>query len=62
MDVLRVQEIKGYTDVTKIPNTPSHIKRALNLRGTIDYAVFAVIVVVVGDKVTGWWRMPCRTC
>lgn len=26
VDILRVQEIKGYTAVTKIPNTPAHIK------------------------------------
>ena len=32
VDILRVQEIKGYTTVTKIPNTPPHIKGVLNLR------------------------------
>ena len=69
VDILRVQEIKGYTTVTKIPNTPSHIKGVLNLRGTIvpivelrtkfgmptiDYTTFTVIiVVVVRDKVMG---------
>lgn len=69
VDILRVQEIKGYTAVTKIPNTPSHIKGVLNLRGTIvpivelrtkfgmptiDYTTFTVIiVVVVQDKVMG---------
>ncbi|MEK6784272.1 MAG: chemotaxis protein CheW [Nitrospirota bacterium] len=69
VDILRVQEIKGYTVVTKIPNTPSHIKGVLNLRGTIvpivelrtkfgmptiDYTAFTVIiVVVVRDKVMG---------
>lgn len=69
VDILRVQEIKGYTTVTKIPNTPSHIKGVLNLRGTIvpiielrtkftmpviDYTAFTVIiVVVVRDKVMG---------
>ena len=62
VDILRVQEIKGYTTVTKIPNTPPHIKGVLNLRGTIvpivelrtkfgmptiDYTMFTVIVVVV---------------
>ena len=31
VDILRVQEIKGYTAVTKIPNTPAHIKGVLNL-------------------------------
>ncbi|MDF0666459.1 MAG: chemotaxis protein CheW [Nitrospira sp.] len=62
VDILRVQEIKGYTVVTKIPNTPPHIKGVLNLRGTIvpiielrtkfrmptiDYTALTVIVVVV---------------
>jgi purine-binding chemotaxis protein CheW len=69
VDILRVQEIKGYTAVTKIPNTPSHIKGVLNLRGTIvpivelrtkfgmptiEYTAFTVIIiVVVRDKVMG---------
>jgi purine-binding chemotaxis protein CheW len=62
VDILRVQEIRGYTAVTKIPNTPPHIKGVLNLRGTIvpivelrtkfgmptiDYTMITVIVVVV---------------
>ena len=69
VDILRVQEIKGYTAVTKIPNTPPHIKGVLNLRGTIvpivelrtkfgmdtiDYTMFTVIVVVVvREKIMG---------
>jgi purine-binding chemotaxis protein CheW len=69
VDILRVQEIKGYTTVTKIPNTPPHIKGVLNLRGTIvpivelrtkfgmptiDYTMFTVIVVVVvKEKIMG---------
>lgn len=69
VDILCVQEIKGYTTVTKIPNTPSHIKGVLNLRGTIvpivelrtkfsmptiDYTMFTVIVVVVvRDRIMG---------
>src|SRR3954454_22390784 len=69
VDILRVQEIKGYTTVTKIPNTPSHIKGVLNLRGTIvpiielrtkfamptiEYTMFTVIVVVViQEKIMG---------
>jgi len=35
VDILRVQEIKGWTPVTSIPNTPSHIKGVLNLRGEL---------------------------
>ena len=69
VEILRVQEIKGYTTVTKIPNTPPHIKGVLNLRGTIvpiielrtkfgmptiEYTLFTVIVVVViQEKIMG---------
>jgi purine-binding chemotaxis protein CheW len=69
VEILRVQEIKGYTTVTKIPNTPEYIKGVLNLRGTIvpivelrtafgmptiDYTMFTVIiVVVVRDRIMG---------
>lgn len=35
VDILKVQEIKGYTSVTRIPNTPAYLKGVLNLRGTI---------------------------
>lgn len=35
VDILRVQEIKGWVPVTCIPNTPEHIRGVLNLRGTI---------------------------
>ncbi len=69
IDILRVQEIKGYSAVTRIPNTPAHIKGVLNLRGTIvpivdlrskfgmpetEYTLFTVIVVVVvRDRIMG---------
>lgn len=69
VDILHVQEIKGYTAITKIPNTPAHIKGVLNLRGTIvpiidlrtkfglptiDCTAFTVIIVViVRGKVIG---------
>ena len=35
VDILRVQEIRGWESVTPIPNAPSHIKGVINLRGTI---------------------------
>ncbi|HFE37020.1 MAG TPA: chemotaxis protein CheW [Gammaproteobacteria bacterium] len=35
VDILRVQEIRGWDSVTPIPNTPSYIKGVINLRGTI---------------------------
>lgn len=35
VDILRVQEIKGWDSVTPIPNTPAFIRGVINLRGTI---------------------------
>jgi len=35
VDILRVQEIRGWDNVTPIPNTPKYIKGVINLRGTI---------------------------
>lgn len=35
VDILRVQEIKGWNKVTPIPNTPEYIQGVINLRGTI---------------------------
>jgi len=69
IEILKVQEIKGYSAITPIPNTPPHIKGVINLRGTVvpvvdlrakfslaatDYNKFTVIIVVnVGEKVIG---------
>lgn len=69
VNILKVQEIKGYTDVTRIPNTPDYMKGVLNLRGTIvpiinlrmkfgmdqiEFTSFTVIVVVVvNERVMG---------
>jgi purine-binding chemotaxis protein CheW len=35
VEILRVQEIKGWDHVTPIPNTPPHVCGVLNLRGAI---------------------------
>ena len=35
VDILRVQEIRGWGPVTPIPNTPGYIKGVINLRGSI---------------------------
>ncbi|MBI4696459.1 MAG: purine-binding chemotaxis protein CheW [Gammaproteobacteria bacterium] len=35
VDILRVQEIKGWESATDIPNTPAYIRGVINLRGTI---------------------------
>jgi purine-binding chemotaxis protein CheW len=69
VDILKVQEIKGYVPTTRIPNAPPEITGVLNLRGTIvpildlrrkfglpilEYDQFtAIVVVVVQGKVMG---------
>jgi len=69
IDILKVQEIKGYSAITHIPNAPPHVKGVMNLRGTVvpvvdlrakfsmepvEYNKFTVIIVVmVGEKIAG---------
>ncbi len=62
IDILKVQEIKGYSAITRVPRTPQDIRGVMNLRGTIvpivdlrtkfqleprEYDRFTVIIVVV---------------
>jgi purine-binding chemotaxis protein CheW len=35
VEILKVQEIKGYSAITPIPNTPAHVRGVMNLRGMI---------------------------
>jgi purine-binding chemotaxis protein CheW len=69
VEILKVQEIKGYSAITPVPNTPAYLKGVMNLRGTIvpvvdlrakfamaeaEYNQFTVIIVLtVGTKVMG---------
>ena len=69
IDILKVQEIRGYDHVTKIANTPEFIKGVINLRGTIvpivdmrlklklgnaDYNEFTVVIILnVSKRVVG---------
>jgi purine-binding chemotaxis protein CheW len=61
IDILKVQEIRGYESVTKIANAPAFIKGVVNLRGTIvpivdmrirfdlpqaDYNQFTVVIIL----------------
>jgi purine-binding chemotaxis protein CheW len=68
VDILRVQEIKGWDKVTRIPHTADHILGVINLRGavvpildlrrrfdlqSIDFGPTTVVIVVrVGGKST----------
>jgi purine-binding chemotaxis protein CheW len=69
IDILRVQEIRGYEEPTRIANAPAHVKGVINLRGRIvpivdlrlkfdianpSYDAFTVVVILnVGDRVIG---------
>ena len=69
IDILKVQEIRGYEAVTKIANTPEFIKGVVNLRGTIvpivdlrikfnlgsvEYNQFTVVIILnVSGRVVG---------
>jgi len=69
IDILKVQEIRGYEAVTKIANTPDFIKGVVNLRGTIvpivdlrikfnlgsvEYNQFTVVIILnVKGRVVG---------
>src|SRR5450631_1044840 len=35
IDILRVQEIKGWDKVTRIPHTPNYVLGVINLRGAV---------------------------
>lgn len=35
LNILQVQEIRGWEHVTRIPNAPDYVKGVINLRGTI---------------------------
>lgn len=69
MDILKVQEIRGYDAVTKIANAPDFIKGVINLRGVIvpivdlrikfnlgnpTYDQFTVVIILnIGKRVMG---------
>jgi purine-binding chemotaxis protein CheW len=69
VDILKVQEIRGWSPITPIPNMPRFLKGVMNLRGTVVPVVdlrakltmpevepspFTVIIMVrVGGKATG---------
>ena len=68
VDILRVQEIRGWSAVTKIPHSPPHVLGVLNLRGAIvpivdlrtrfaleraEYTAVTVIIVLSVMSATG---------
>ncbi len=69
IDILKVQEIRGYEAPTTIANAPDFLKGVINLRGTIvpivdlrikfnvgtaDYTPFTVVIILnIGSRVVG---------
>jgi len=69
IDILKVQEIRGYDAVTRIVGSPEHVKGVVNLRGVIvpivdlrvkfrfaeaRYDAFTVVIILnVGGRVVG---------
>jgi len=69
IEILKVQEIRGYDAITHIANSPDYIKGVINLRGTIvpiidmrikfnlnhtAYDQFTVVIILtVADRVLG---------
>ena len=68
VDILRVQEIRGWTPVTRIPQSPPHVLGVLNLRGSIvpiidlrmrfdldraEYTAITVIIVLSVESASG---------
>lgn len=69
IDILKVQEIRGYENVTRIASAPDYIKGVMNLRGIIvpvvdmriklklgepTYDQFTVVIILsIGGRVTG---------
>jgi purine-binding chemotaxis protein CheW len=49
VDILKVQEIRGYDSVTRLPDAPVWIKGVINLRGTIVPVVDLRIKFKLGD-------------
>ncbi len=69
IDILKVQEIRGYDAVTRIANTPDYIKGVINMRGVIvpvvdmrlkfhlgnaTYDQFTVMIILnLGTRIVG---------
>jgi purine-binding chemotaxis protein CheW len=52
IDILKVQEIRGYDAVTRIANTPTFIKGVINLRGSIILNLGKRVMGIVVDSVS----------
>lgn len=61
VELLKIQEIRGFSPITPIPNVPRHVRGVMNLRGSVlpvidlrmkfhipevEYTPFTVIVII----------------
>jgi purine-binding chemotaxis protein CheW len=69
VNIMRVREIRGWTEVTRIPNSPEYMRGVINLRGlvipifdlrrrfdrgdTVATEKHVVIVMAIGDRTIG---------
>ena len=68
IDILRVQEIRGWDEATRLPNAPEYVRGVVNIRGTIipvydlrlkfnmpfrDYTQNTVVIVIKTETPTG---------
>ncbi len=68
IDILRVQEIRGWDEVTRLPNSPEYVRGVVNIRGTIvpvydlrlkfnmpfrEYTQNTVVIVIRTETPTG---------
>ncbi len=49
IDILNVQEIRGWGNVTPIPNAPDHVSGVINLRGAIVPVIDLRVMFSLGD-------------
>ncbi len=68
IDILRVQEIRGWDEVTRLPNAPEYVRGVVNIRGTIvpvydlrlkfnmpfrEYTQNTVVIVIKTETASG---------
>ena len=69
VDIMQVREIKAWSEVTRLPNQPEHMRGVLNLRGVIvpifdlrcrfgqglteATAIHVVVIVAVAERIVG---------
>ncbi len=69
VDIMQVREVKGWTDATRLPNSPVYVRGVLNLRGMI-LPIFdlrtrftgelteatpkhVIVIIAVGERIIG---------